>query len=58
MIPFDTKNYTANTPGRARKYLPHILATMALIALLSWMDKMDRESHLNRVQQATAGQCK
>jgi hypothetical protein len=58
MIPYDTKNYTANTPGQVRKYLPHILVTIALIALLSWMDKMDRESHLNRVQQAAVSQCK
>ncbi|MBY0499328.1 hypothetical protein SAMN06296273_1197 [Nitrosomonas ureae] len=58
MIPFDTKHYRANQPGCLRKYWPHILTTIALIALLSWLDKLDRDSHLNRVQQAASGQCK
>ncbi|MBY0474189.1 MAG: hypothetical protein K2Q13_03895 [Nitrosomonas sp.] len=57
MIPYDTKDFRANQPGWLRKYVPHILAAIALMLLLSWLDKMDRESYLNEVQAAAAAQC-
>jgi len=57
MIPFDTKDFRAQQPGWLRKYLPHIFAAIALMLLLSYLDNMDRESYLNKIQEAAAAQC-
>ena len=54
MIPYDTKNFRANQPSLLRKFAPHTVAIIALVILLSWMDKRDRAAHVEQVRQAAA----
>ena len=57
MIPFDTKNYRANsrnlfgTPGYS------VIAIVLLVILLAYMGERDREAHVKRVQEVAASQC-
>lgn len=57
MIPYDTKHYRSSQPGLLSKIILPAIGVIVLVAVLSWMDKRDREAHLNIVQQATAARC-
>lgn len=57
MIPYDTKHYRSSQPGILSKIILPAIGVIVLVALLSWMDKRDRASHVKAVQQATAAQC-
>lgn len=56
MIPYDTKHYRPSQPGLLSKIILPAIGVIALIAVLSWMDKRDRAAHAERIQ-AAAAQC-
>lgn len=58
MIPYDTKHYRSSQPGLLSKIILPAIGVIVLVAVLSWMDKLDRAAHLELVHEAAKIQCR